>query len=158
MWSRDTVRETSHISFVCGGDPFCEIVRPADLSCGSLPSVQIYRPYIFFSSPMWKYEHPLRLPYFSVYGWLSELTYFRFFTVICWSYLRTEISVPLSIGNELYSRHHILYFSFLWTMKTFCWCYLATTLNLLSSSSPAKLVYYKDKLSTFIKWQLKIIL
>ena len=39
-------------------------------------------------------------------GWLSELTYFRFFPVICWSYLRTEISVTLSIVNKLYSRHH----------------------------------------------------
>ena len=70
--------------------------------------------------------------FFSVYGWLSELTYFRFFTVICWSYLRTEISVTLSIGNKLYSRYHILYFSFL--RKRLYWCYLATALNLLSSS------------------------
>ena len=51
---------------------------------------------------------------FSVYGWLSELTYFRFFPVICWSYLRTEISISLSMGNRLYSRTHILYFSFVW--------------------------------------------
>ena len=36
-----------------------------------------------------------------------------FFPLICWSYLRKEISVTLSIGNKLYSRHHILYFSFL---------------------------------------------
>ena len=99
-----------------------------------LPSVQNYRPYIVFSSPMRKYEHPLRPTYFSVYGWLSELTYFRvFFSLICWSYLRTEISVTLSIGNKLYYRHHILYFSFL--RKPLCWFYLATTLNLLSSST-----------------------
>ena len=69
--------------------------------------------------------------YFSVYGWLSELTHFRFFSVICWSYLRTDISVTLSIGNKLYSRHHILYFSFLW--KPLCWFNIATALNLLSS-------------------------
>ena len=79
---------------------------------------------------------------FSVYGSLSELTYFCFcFSVICWSYLWTEISLTLSIGNKLYFRHHILYFSFLW--KPLCWYYLATALNQLSSSSPAKLVYYK---------------
>ena len=72
-------------------------------SCRSLPSVQIYRPYIVFSSPMRKHEHPLHLTYFSVYGWLSELIYFGFFPVICWSYLRTEISVTLSIGNNSYS-------------------------------------------------------
>ena len=52
--------------------------------------------------------------YFSVCGWLSELTHFGFFPVNCWSYLRTEISVTLSLGNKLYSRHHTLYFSFLW--------------------------------------------
>ena len=108
---------------------------------GSLPSVQNYRPYIVFSSLMQKYEH-LRHAYFSVYSWLSELTYFHFFPVICWSHLRTEISVTLSIGNKLYSCHHILYLSFLW--KPLCWCYLATALNLLSSSSPAKVVSYTN--------------
>ena len=115
--------------------------RSAWVTSGSLPSVQNYRPYIVFSSPMQKYGHPLHFTYFSVYGWLSELIYFCFFfPVICWSYPQTEISVTLSIGNKLYSRHHILYFSFLW--KPLCSCYLATALNLLSSSSPAKLVYY----------------
>ena len=29
-------------------------------------------------------------------------SYFRFFPVICWSYLRTEISVILSTGNKLH--------------------------------------------------------
>ena len=37
-----------------------------------------------------------------------------FFPVICWSYLRTEISATLSVCNKLYSRHHILFFSFPW--------------------------------------------
>ena len=78
--------------------------------------------------------------YFSVYSRLSEFTYFRGFPVICWSSLRTEISVSISIGDELYSPHHILYFSFL--RKPLCWCYLAIASKMLSSSSPAKLVYY----------------
>ena len=57
----------------------------------SLPSVQIYRPYIIFSSPLRKYEHPLRLTDFSVFGWLLELYYFWvFFPVICWSFVRTS--------------------------------------------------------------------
>ena len=48
-----------------------------------------------------------------------------------------EISVTLSIGNKLYSRHHLLFFSFL------CDHFVdVTALNLLSSLSPAKLVYY----------------
>ena len=53
--------------------------------------------------------------YFSVYVWLSQFTYsWVFFPVICWSYLWTEISVTLSIGKKLYSRHNLLFFSFLW--------------------------------------------
>ena len=60
--------------------------------------------------------------------WLVIRTYILpgFFSVIYWPYLRTEIAVTLSIGNKLYSRHHILYFSFLW--KPLCWCYLVTAL------------------------------
>ena len=79
---------------------------------------------------------------FSVYGRLSELTYFRFFfSVICWSYLRKEISVPLSIGDKLYSSPSS--FIFLSPVKPLCWCYFATALNLLiSSTSPAKSIYY----------------
>ena len=74
--------------------------------------------------------------------WLVIRTYILplFFPVIYWSYLRIEISVTLSIGNKLYSCRYILYFSFLW--KLLCWCYLATSLNLVSSSSQSKLVYY----------------
>ena len=74
--------------------------------------------------------------------WLVIGTYILpgFFPIICWSYLQMEISVTLPIGNKLYSRHHILYFSFQW--KPLCWCYLVTALNLLSSSLSAKLVYH----------------
>ena len=147
--SRNTVRASSHISFFCGGDAFCEVVQWLENTRGELtgllewpaglplhlsnqqisafsPKLQIL--YCLFKSyaDIWISSLPT---YFSVYGWLSELTYFRFFfLVICWSYLQMEISVTLSIGNKLY---HILYFSFLW--KPLCWCYLVTALNLLSS-------------------------
>ena len=97
----------------------------------SLPSVQNYRLYIVFSSPMRKYEHLLCLTYWLVIG-----TYMLpvFFSVISWSYQWTEISVTLSIGNKSYS---------LSCETTLCDIYyLATALNLLSPSSPAKLVYY----------------
>ena len=77
---------------------------------GSLPSVQNYRPYIVFSSPMQKYEHLLCFTYFLFMAGYWNLHTSIFFLVICWSYLWTEISVTLSIGNKLYSRHH-LYFS-----------------------------------------------
>ena len=131
----NTIRESSHISFFCDGDPFCEVVlrpenthekltgllewpaglspsleRPGDLSFS--PKLQTL--YCLFKShaEVWKSSSP---HVFSVFGWLSELTYFRFcFPVICWSYLRTEISVTLSISSELYSRFHILFFSFQW--------------------------------------------
>ena len=47
-------------------------------------------------------------------GYWNLHTSIFFFPVICWSYLWTEISVILSTGNKLYSRHHLLFFSFLW--------------------------------------------
>ena len=80
------------------------------VTTGSLPLVQNYRLYIVFSSSMRKYEYPLRLTYWLVIGtWILP-----FFPVICWFYQRTEISVTLSMGNKLYSRHHLLFFSFMW--------------------------------------------
>ena len=166
MCSRNTVRESSHISFFCGGDPFCEVVwlpgehtlgadRSAWVTSGSLPSLE--RPadlplclsdqrisafsqklqtlYCLFKSHAhkWTSSLPQRIFLFMVWVIGTYITPVFFFPVICWSYLRTEISVTLSIGNKLYSRHHLLYFSFLW--KPLCWCYLATALNLLSSST-----------------------
>ena len=123
--------------------------RSAPVTSSSLPSVQNYRPYIIFSSPMRIYEYPL-CPHIFLFmagyrNLRTPISFFFFFfffffcPVIYWSYLWTEISVTLSIGNKLDSRHHNLYFSFLWKPL---WCNLATTLNLLSSSLPAKLVYY----------------
>ena len=117
--------------------PFAwETSRPlpfAWATSGSQPSVQNYRR-IFFSSTMRIYEYPLRLRIFLLMtGYRNLHTSIFFFPVICWSYLRTEISIILSIGNKLYSCRHILYFSFLW--KPLCWFYLATALNLLISST-----------------------
>ena len=62
------------------------------------PSVQNYRPNIISHAEIWTSCSP---HVFSVYGYLSELIYFRFFPVICWSYLRTEMSVILSTCNKL---------------------------------------------------------
>ena len=144
MSSRNTVRESSHISFFCGGDPFCEVVRRLENTHEELTGLlewpaglclqsKIQTLYCIFKphADIWISSSPT---YFSVYGWLSELTsFFCCFSVICWPYLQMEISVTLYIGNRLYSRHHILHFSFLW--KPLCWCYLATTLNLLFTST-----------------------
>ena len=57
-----------------------------------------------------------------------------FSPLICWSKLRTEISVTI------YRQWIIILIFF--PVRPLCWCYLATALNLLSSSSPAKLVCY----------------
>ena len=134
MCSRNTVRESWHISFFCGGDPFLwsratagehtrgsrqvylsdqrtppSLEWPACLCLLSKITDLIY---------LFKFHAEIRISfsptYFSVYGWLSELTYFGFFLIICWSCLRTEISVTLSIGNKLYSLHHLLFLFFLW--------------------------------------------
>ena len=131
--SRNTVRENSHISFFCGGDPFCEEVRrlentheeltslvewPAGLSfrlrdqqtsplCLSNLWISAFSPklqtlYCLFKShaEVWISSSPH--VFFCL--WLVIRTYILpFFSVIWWSYLRTEISVTLSIGNKLYS-------------------------------------------------------
>ena len=46
---------------------------------GSLPSVQIYKPYVVFLSPMQKYEHPLHLTHFLFMAGYQN-TYFRFYS------------------------------------------------------------------------------
>ena len=135
MCSKNTVRESSHISFFCGRDPICWVVRRPVNTHGELTG-QLEWPVGLSLRLRDQRIFPLRLsdqrislvdlclqskitdiisslkshaelrtsssPHvFSVYGWLSELTYFRFFSVICCSYLRTEISVILSTGNKL---------------------------------------------------------
>ena len=153
---RNTVRESSHISFFCGGDSFLwssatagEHTQGADSSAlvtsgslpsawvtsGSLPSVQNYRPYIVFSSPMRKYEHPLRFTYFLLMAGHWNLQTSVFFSVICWSYLRTEISVLLSIVDKLYSSSSSFIFSTL--LMLYCdhiesFKFIVAALNLLS--------------------------
>ena len=155
-WSRITVRESSHISFFRGGDPFCELVqrsentyRGADrfawMTSGflpfswatsvSLPSVQNYRPYIVFSSPMREYEHPLRLMYFLFMAGYRNLHTSFFVPVICWSYLQTEISGILTI---------ILYFSLsceTTLLMLSCDC-IESAKFIHGTSSLTKLVYY----------------
>ena len=143
MWSRNTVRESSYISFFCGGEPLCVLERRPEntqdmfawVTSRSLPSLEgpadLYLQSNFtdlfkFHAEVWTFS-----PHLFFCLWLVIGTYILpFFLVICWSYLRTEISVTLSIGNILFP------------VKPLCWFYLATALNLLSSSSPAKIVYY----------------
>ena len=150
VWSRNKVTENSHISFFCGRDPFFEVVgRPENtyggadrfawVISGFLPSVQNYRPYIVFQV-LWT---RLFAHVFSVYDWLSELTYFPFFSVICWSYLRTEISVILSTGNKLDSRHHpLLPLSCEATLLMLSCDRIESAKFFHSTPSLAKLVYY----------------
>ena len=123
MSSRNTVRESSHISFFYGMDLFCEVVRrpenthgEADRSAwvtsgsppfawapnGFLPSVQNYRPYIVSQVPCRNMNILFASRLFCL--WLVIGTYILLgvFPVICWSYLQTEISVILSTGNKLH--------------------------------------------------------
>ena len=130
MYVVGIVRESSHISFFCGGDSLCVLEqRPENrhdmfawVTSGSLlsfeklvdlfpfawatiesmPSVQNYRPNIVFSCPMRKYEHPLCLTYWLVIG----IYIIPFFPVNFLSYLRTKIYVTQSICNKSYSRQH----------------------------------------------------
>ena len=115
---------------------------------GSLPSVQNYRPYIVFSSPMWKYEHPLCFTYWLVIG-----TYILmgFFLVICWSYLRMEIFFTLSIGNKSSSSSSSFIFSFLWPTLLMLSCdHIEPAKFIHGTLSLAKIIYY----STWTTWNL----
>ena len=124
VWSRNTVRESSHISFFSGKDPLCELKRRpenthggvdsfAEVTSGSLSQSKIPDLVLSFNSHA-EIRTRLFAHVFSIYGWLSELTHSRFFTVICWPYLRTEISFTVSTGNKLYPCHYSLFYSFLW--------------------------------------------
>ena len=132
VWNTNTVRESSHISFFCGGrrthtgelTGLLEWLADLPLRLRDQHISVIYPKlqtlYCLFKShtEIWTSSSP---HVFSVYGWLSELTYFSFFPVICWSYLQTEISVILSTGNKLHSFYHPLFFSFLWNHFIGCW-------------------------------------
>ena len=88
---------------------------------------------------------------FSVYDWLSELTNFRFFPVICWSYPLTEISVILSTGNKI---HFSL--SCETTVLMLSCDRIEAAKFIHGNLSPAKLVYYKQQLFHRItewKWE-----
>ena len=135
MCSSNTVRESSHISFFCAGDPFCEVVqglenthgvltglleRPADLTPSLEPpedlclQSKITDLTLSFQVPCRSMNILFASRIFLFMAGYWNLHTSGFFPVLCWCYLRTEISVTLSIGNKLYSLHHILYFSFLW--------------------------------------------
>ena len=141
--SRNIVRESSHISFFCGRDPFCEVVWCPENTHGEPTSLLEWPVGLYHQSKITDLILSFQVPcgYMNILFthilfclWLVIGTYILpvFFLEICWSYLRIEKSVTLSIGNKLYSCHHLLYFSFLW--KPLCWCYLASALTLLSSS------------------------
>ena len=44
VWSKNTVRESSHTSFFCGGDPFCEVERRPENTHGESWSIQCLYP------------------------------------------------------------------------------------------------------------------
>ena len=130
MCSRNKVRESSHISFFCGEDPFCEVMQRPQNTHGELTgglewpaglSPSLERPVdlclltkitdlilsLKSHAEIWTSS-----PHVFCCLWLVIGTYtlLGFFPVIHWSYLRTEISVILSIGKK-YILAIILYFS-----------------------------------------------
>ena len=143
--NRNTARESSHISFFCGGDPFYKVVRRLENTHGKLTGrlewpaglylrLRDQTTSLFHLSDHWISTFSPKLPaFYCLFKSHSEVWTFSlhhvffclwlvigtfilplFFPVICWSYLRMEISVSLSIGHKLFSRHHMLFFSLLW--------------------------------------------
>ena len=140
--------ENTHDVFgwVCGYLSFASTTSGSlpVVTSGSLPSVQNYNPYIVFSSPTQKYEHPLRLTYWLGYRNLHTSGFF--FPVTCLSYLRMEISVILYRGNTLYSSSSIFIFSFLWPTLLMLSCdHIELAKFILSTLSLAKLVYHNSR-------------
>ena len=136
MWSWNKVKASSHISFFCGGGPFCEVVWRPENTHGELTGLLEW-PVNLSPSLEWPVNLCLQSKitdlilsfkshvFFCL--WLVIGTYIlRFFPVICWSYLRTQISLILSTGNKFNSRHHSLSFSFLWNhfVDVILQCYL----------------------------------
>ena len=114
MWSRNTIRESSHISFFCGKDPLCvlewwpENIHDmfARVTSRSLPSLE--RPEDLSFSPKLQTLYCLFKSHVQVWTFSSLHIFFCLWLVIRtyiirWSYLWTETSVTLSIGNKLYS-------------------------------------------------------
>ena len=93
--------ESSHISFFCGGEPFCEVVRRPENTHGGSWQVCLSDQRVFAFSPKLQTLYCLSSPtYFLFMAGYRNLLTSVFFSIICWSYLRTEISVILSIGNK----------------------------------------------------------
>ena len=114
MWSRNTIRESLHISSFCGGrrthtgeltgllewpgNLSHSLEKPADLYLQSKITDLI----LFFQIPCGSMNILFASRIFCL--WLDIGTYILpgFFSVICWSYLWTEISVILSTSNTLH--------------------------------------------------------
>ena len=133
MCSWSTVWESSYIPLFCGRDTFHEVVRrpentheeltglvewPARLSLHLRDQrISLFRIATSRSLPQSKFTDlilsflvpcgSMNILFTHVFfcSWLVIGTYILpgFFPVICWSYLRTEISVTQSIGNKSYS-------------------------------------------------------
>ena len=144
VWIRNTVR--IYLSSVAGrfvwirataGEHTGLLGWPADLSLS--PKLQTL---YCLSTLIQEYEHASSpTSFLFMVGCQNIHTYF--FSVICWSYLRTEISLTLSTGNILHSSPST--FILLFPVKPHCWCYFATSLNLLSSSTA-----FRHRLSQYI--------
>ena len=141
--SRNTFRETSHISFFSGGDPFCEVVRRPENTHGELTGLLEWHAclclqakitdLIFFSSPMRIYEYPLRPRIF-----LFMTGYRNLHNSWVFSGNLLILSANRNICHSIH-RQKIIFssssFIFFFPVKPLCWCYLATALDLVSSST-----------------------
>ena len=147
-------REFAHVfllwrgSFVCIRATAKEHTRGSWQVCLSVQrvslSVQNYRPYVVFQ--LWrKYEHATSPTYFLfMAGYRNFPTSAFIFSVICWSYLRTEISVNLSTGNN-YIFAILFYFSLSCeaTLLMLSCDRIESAKFIHGTPSPAKPVYYR---------------
>ena len=153
VWSRNAVRESSHLSFFCVGRKthtgeltgllewladLCLRLRDQRISPLRLSDQQTstFSPKLQCICCLFKSHVEVwtssSLHVFSVHSWLSDLTYFRFFFGnFC---VRKYLSFNPLIKDYI----------FIFPVKSLCWCYFTTALNLFNygTLSLAKLVYY----------------
>ena len=151
--SRNTVSESSHISFFCGGGPFCEVVQQPENTHGELTGPLEWPACLCLQFKITDLTLSFQVPcgcmnilfaqvffcLWLVIGTYILLFFFRWFVgLIC-----VRKYVTLSIGNKLYSRHDLYFYFSCQTSLSMLSCDCIESAKFIHGTlSLAKLVYY----------------
>ena len=141
MCSRNTVRESSHISFFCSGDPFCEVVRRLENTHEELTGLLEWPAGLSFrlrdqrtapisSSDHWisTFSPNLKTLYclfkYHVKVWTSSSP--QVFLCLRWLYTFSGNFFDLIWKRKYLSLYPLAMNHILFSVKPLSWCYLAT--------------------------------